>query len=500
MGWCSRFGFFFSILIASILITGCGQSSSPKGLPQIVQPRETKPPQRVLAGLLITDTQGNAVADATVMIGPEKDKPFPNNIFKTDAAGLIELPEIYVDPLPVTIDAPGFVRATYYDIQNKSQRLMIRRPPPTKLIPVTGITAGYGDLKKDGFLDIGWIITTATRGQLAQFQLTSFLSPYRDLLDNLPAGQKLKVPTNTSIAKQKESYLIFSFTLEKPLYKMYLQPGLDYRVIATHVRFPVKSTIDGFRNNKSVFEMVNDLEFKSMGYRDLTANEGTIGQDIAVNSYPLLPKYEVTAPQFRNDQVMLAVSLVPMGNQFFPADIKRVLPGEKHTLRFPENVTNMGSILAVLRALETEGETKGAKSEIFSSILTSADSASKLTFLPVMGPPKFARNRLQVKFKSLRAYSNIQSRGTHAILSKVEIIPNDLSNIEIKTPRWDVYSKGWNEKLQLPKFPEPVITLAEHQRWEVMIMGDENSTGPLEEIGPNTIETVSHVSKTAADL
>lgn len=481
--------------VAAFLLIGCHRSNSPNTPQTDTRERELPPIEEFAAPLTLTDTAGNPIANATVMIGPEENKPFEGNLLRSNANGEIIAPGSWTDEQPVTIDAAGFVRATYNEVSPGATALMLRRPPPNKPVEVSGITTGFDNLKKDGFLDVGLIMTTSTPGQLAQFNMSSFLSPERDVIDNLPAGKTVEVPSNMSIPKQKESYLFFTFTMDKPKYRMFLFPPFDYRLIAMHVRFPVKPMVE--KGKKNVFELVNQFEFKSMGYRDVSTTRNTTDQDIAVNTTIFVPTTEVKAPKYSSDKVMLAVSLVPMGKQFFPSDLKRIPSGTSMTLRYPQDLQTPGSVLAVLRSADAEGRVNSAKAEIFTSALVPADQAKNIEFLPLISSLRPSVGRL--KLRSKRNFTLIEARGTHAILSNVEIIPTSESPIEIKTPRWDVYSKRWNKDLKLPKFPTSVRMENQVQRWEVMFLGD-NRGKPATEIGPLTVETVTHVSKTAVDL
>jgi hypothetical protein len=494
------FGRGFSTLAALFLIIGCQGSQNPKLGKYIGETKNRKQPPRqqsepIPSGLTIAQLNGMPITGATVMIGTERNKPFPNNIVTSDSEGHIPVFENWTTPQPVTIEAPGFVRATYYDVSPGDRQLLLRKIPSHETVAVAGTATGFTNLEKDGFVDMALVMTTATRGQMAQFQLGSFISPELDTLD-LPMGQKAQLPSNTSIPRQKETYVL-SLTLDKPVYRMFLEPGFDYRLIAAHVRFPIKSTVDGIRSGQSFFEIINNFDFKEMGWRDVTAREGTTNQDMAITTVSLANTIAIKPPIVKPDQVVLAAALVPMGQQFFPSDIKKLEAGKTASLHYPSKEAPAGFVLGVLRSKDSK-DTQGARAEIFSSTIVGADKTDSMEFLPILNPPTFKSNKLKIKTPQILA-AGIVPRGTFAILSNVRVEKTPTRFTEVKTPQWDVYSPRWDEKIALPKFPQDLPRTTEKQRWEVMLLGD-TSGSPATDIGPLSIENVSHVTKAAVDL
>ena len=160
--------------------------------------------------LSIVNSLGDKMANAKVMVGPKKDVPFENNIFQSDANGLITFSKTIPNNTPVTVWQHGYVTATYFIENNRSSHLLSLHetdqsidPNAPDKIQVKGLANGFGDLtKKDGFIDFSLTIPTFTRQSLLHFDLSSVISPEVDTISVI--GQKVELPSNLSLPKQKE--------------------------------------------------------------------------------------------------------------------------------------------------------------------------------------------------------------------------------------------------------------------------------------------------------
>jgi hypothetical protein len=84
---------------------------------------------------------------------------------------------------------------------------------------------------------------------------------------------------------------------------------------------------------------------------------------------------------------------------------------------------------------------------------------------------------------------------TYATLNKVDKVMSGTTELEIKSPVWDVYSNGWSRSMDLP---DMTTRLTGTHRWEVLFGGSPNGT--TVELGPKIIEDLTHIAKSAVDL
>ena len=160
--------------------------------------------------LTIADESGAPVEGASVMIGESPGVPFVGNTLTTDHGGHIILPSSWLTSEAVTIDSPGFVRATYLDLTPQGSILKLRRdisasPPPASRFELDGDTSGFGQLKNDGIFDIGLVVQAVPRAQLSTLNLQTLISPEVDHFTVL--GQSVDLPSNITIPDQTESYI-----------------------------------------------------------------------------------------------------------------------------------------------------------------------------------------------------------------------------------------------------------------------------------------------------
>src|SRR5262245_39282421 len=63
--------------------------------------------------LTVVTEANQPIPGANVLIGKKIDDPFTGNNLTTDASGQVEIPVNFKAPLPVTIQAPGYITVTY---------------------------------------------------------------------------------------------------------------------------------------------------------------------------------------------------------------------------------------------------------------------------------------------------------------------------------------------------------------------------------------------------
>lgn len=474
--------------LTALALTGCFQSGrlAKDTLTATHGSRVEESAQTVL--FTITSRGGQPIAGARVLIGPKENTPFPGNLLMTDSKGQVRVPPAWVDPQPITIDAPGFVRATYFDRLPQSETLTLRSAPTTTPHQLTGETTGYGNLARDGYIDIGIVVPALTRTEANTLQMGLLISPESDEMSVV--GQTVQVPTNIAFPTQTETY-IFPLTFSKPVYRMEFDEARTWKVAAVHARFPLRDVIREMQAGKSFFDIVNYFEFREASIRDITI-KGKTKIDLPVNEIRYKPTLSITAPAYDSKYSMFSVSLANDNGLYILADVKRLDPNEKQTLCAPKSNTD-GLIVSVLRGPDETG----AASENMSAVIQPTNQSRALDFLPVASQPDLRSGTLVLN--PPRVPATLEPAVTYAVLSKVEVSEKDGAKVENKVPQWELYAEEWASSLTLPEMPGTAPKGSTASRWTVLFAGQPQGI-PKELPGPGALEKVSHVTRSAVDF
>ncbi len=492
--------FFPSTLaFASILtLSACGSGGPPEAaVPATPIEKPDGTDSKANISLRVLDTTGAPIADASVLIGPRPGTPFAGNVLRTDSAGGIEIPAAWTDAQPVTIEAPGFLRVTYMARPPTTQTLRARPLPSNLSLEVSGQTKDFGRLSRDGWVDVGLVLPAASRSGMINFQIGALISPSSDTI-RLALGKSVEIPSNIALPKQSESYVL-PITFDKPGYRVFLPtPGL-HGLVALHGRFPIKTIVDELREGRSAFDILNHLDMKSAGTRDVTARLSPVTrQDISVNRIPFSKTIQVRAPAYDPALVMVSLALFESGDMVFPSDIKKLDPGQALNLKAPAGA-RPGLILNVLRARDTSNGSTGPGIDEFTAVLQPDNLSSAADFIPLARAPALRSGSLVLDAPA--APETVAPAQTYALHSRLETRRIGQISIENKVPEWEVFADGWSAAIDLPEAPSRGIANAKY-RWEVLFLGDEIKGGRKprpQPLGPAVLETVTHVSKNAVD-
>lgn len=82
--------------------------------------------------LLVTDSAGNAISGAQILIGSTLGSPFAGNLISTSEDGVFTAPAEWTSAQSVTISAPGYVRATSWAKCPQARNSLFARSCPHK--------------------------------------------------------------------------------------------------------------------------------------------------------------------------------------------------------------------------------------------------------------------------------------------------------------------------------------------------------------------------------
>lgn len=480
-----------TVLCAFTATAACSQYTAYRSpiRPLGQKPIDTHDTHQKLSQIFITDSFGSPISGALVMIGTAQDRPFPNNTFTTDSAGSFQPPQAWNSELPITITAPGFVRTTYMNQLATQKTFAVHAKSPAIKPELNGITTGFGDLKKDGFVDVGVVIPALTRLDLASFQASTLLSPEIDTIKTV--GQTLHVPSNITLPDQSENVFPVVVRLNKPTYRMFVDRHASYKVVSAHVKFPLKKVISETQDGKDGIELMNYFTFLEAGVNNTIIASDKQSVNLPVNQLQFSSTVSAVAPTIDKAQGIIAVALVKDGDHLYPTDIKNLVSKEMRALSYPASSTGF-----ILGALHNEVLSPlGAANDFMSVELKETSHAGEFQFLPMVAAPKVALGTLTLNPPALP--TKLNSVATFASLSKIEVKKMGEKSYEVKNPEWDVYVPAWVSEIALPSM---TLELAPNQmRWEATFMAAPKGASPSE-LGPGLMNSVTHLTRSAVDL
>ncbi|MEK7354931.1 MAG: carboxypeptidase-like regulatory domain-containing protein [Bdellovibrionota bacterium] len=476
-----------AIAIAMTALVGCSQNQN-----SITNDGLSALSPSTSQSLIITDATGAPIAGARVMIGMKENVPFVGNVLTTDAQGMIALPAEWTDAQPVTIDAQGYVRATYFATMPQTANLVANRAIAPQRLELKGTAKSFSNVSKDKMMDVALLFPALPRSAVNTLSVGALISPEIDTISVM--GQKMEIPSNVAIPKQTEDYIL-PITIEKDEYRMYLPTPGNWKIAAVHARFPFKKTVDAMRGGKSFFDIINTFEFIEGSINDMAINKTTQSSDISVNSSSFSKAIPFAAPRYDAGFNMLALALSESGGLFYVTDVKNLAPQAKEMLSAPKMTAGQGLIVAALR--RQDAPTEGAGVEELSAVTLAANQSVAFDFLPVVKAPAVAGTTLN--FDVPRSVATVDAVMTYAILNKIEKVGAGQMKLEQKTARWELFAPAWAPRMDLPELPALPAKAGDKFRWEVTF-GGQFTGQPTMSAGPATLGRLSHITRSALDL
>lgn len=437
-------------------------------------------------GLTILGEGQKPLVNAKVLIGSAQDIPFSGNFLVTDSEGHLDLPAGWVEMETITIEAPGYLRTTYFAQEPGNHTYQLRKKAHTTATQyeVKGVTQGHNIKDRDGFVDLSLVIPAMTRNDFLSFNVNSVISPQTDLISVL--GQEAEVPSNVAFPKQRESYIV-PVTLDKPGYRIYFgEPGMR-RVFAARASFPFKEVVDRIRDNAPFYTLVNYFNISGGGIKDLNLVKSITQVDLSVNELDFKAKVPVMAPSLRGDETMMAVGVAHMAEYMIPTDVKIMKSGQKLALSsFDTSKASVFSVLKKTKDLENMEE----GSDRLSAVMSPAGRGVAPQFLPIMADPALDRNG-DLLVSKMSSIAGVHPVATYAVLSQIKEVQQGKHKLKVNDQYWEMYGPQWMEVVSLPRWPEGQNPSGP-QRWEVNLVG--STTVSEVDLGPAMINNVTHVT------
>lgn len=498
-----------SLMISCLLITvvGCVQNESgTQNLPPAGSyALDRRPIAEIKEMNLITvsDLNGFPLQGAKVLIGNRLGQPFINNMLQTDENGQTAPPGDWNGPANVTVSYPGYLRVTYLNMPPQSLNFKLRPLEKAGRIELSGTTSGFGNLERNNIADFGIVVPSLTKRDLFAFSLDKIISPEMDLIEI--AGMEAKIPSNLTLPRQKETYIV-PITLQKEKYRLnFTEPGLK-KIYAMHGRFPFKQVVDQIRQKVPFQTLVNYFDFQSGTLRDVDL-VGPTNLNLPVNEVYFNSFNSVRPPEgLGSATTMLAISLFQEQGYLYPTDIHKVESPQAFML----NGLGKSNRLLLSMILPTEDFNATTEhSERTSAELVPHTPNHTPTFLGLLNSPQIQADGWSIGLPTNP--SEITPLTTYAVLSKT--LQQGKHKVIVR--EWEFYTDAWTDHLQIPEWPatdSPEFWESQGQnqtqqgtegrRWEITFIGTNQKLpfSPSAKLGPDVVDITSHISFTSLDF
>jgi hypothetical protein len=447
-------------IFTSLVFIGCNQSNNnaPQNPPP---PGPNEPAGRNQLALSVVDQDGKPVSGAKVLIGAARDTPFQNNFVTTDSNGVFQAPKDWTAPLPVTIQGPLHLRATYFDQMPSGQTFKLHPAASQFSREIKGLATGLEAFIKDrdGWVDFAVVSPLVTLEDLLLFQANQLISPEKDVIH--VAGQRIELPSNLSLPRQNERYGIIPFTVEKSIFKTIVAKDKDIHILAGRGRAKVSTLV----SNGEGADILNALTFTGGGIQTIPAGTQPLNQSLAVTGIEFSGKAPVTAPTLPAGDIMASMALSTYsGTQLMVTDAKLHSSGQTWELA---TVPDKANYLVFVWS-KPEGSANKA-----SSLMVAGPGRQNFNtnFLPLVARPVLSGQNLTLS--PPQTTQNITTRATYISLSDVEPVRTANYEVARSSKKWEFYVNDWAGKLQLPVWPEQDAPLEHTSRWDVLYLGQE---------------------------
>jgi hypothetical protein len=483
--------FWTSGLIAmSLLFSACDKKEGPKNEDKFAAGIASFHRTEISganAEIRIFNKFGEPISGAQILIGDAQGTPFRGNFLSTDRNGVAVIPEEWTSAASITVDAKGYIRQTLLNQLPGNISIRLNTAYLPQYSEVSGKVTGLPVVDKDKLIDFALAMPLLTKSDLVYFDLGQVISPFSDTLS--AAGQSFNLPSNVSLPKQKENYFI-SVTLEKPVFRLKTPTIGPKKFVATRGRFVFKTVVGELRDGKAFHEVINHFSILGAGVKDGVITGPNLGLDISGSDMSFTSQVNVNAVNAKEDEVALVLATSEVDGSMVPTDVKRTTNDNAIALQVLP--TQPVQIINVIKK-ENEFMTDAPGSDrMTASILPIAATANN-RLLPLISNPTISfRENYSIKLPELPVTSGIFPIAVSAVISDLAEIREGEKVIKTPIRKWEVIGYGWNQNLNLPKWP--LADSNSRKRVEVKYIGSATSNAQ------NTLDFATHVTHASTDF
>lgn len=467
--------------------------------------KDEKPEPKNITGATLRDTttrtlrvmamDGKPVAGAQVLIGKALGTPFEKNLLTTDANGYIVTTDVWSEESPITIQAAGYLRATYFNSKSFTGTYRLRAAEPDQELELSGDTNGFKVTNSDGQADFGMVISALSIQDLFNLDINKIISPKIDTISAL--GQKVNLPSNVTLPNQKESYIL-PVTLNKPKYRIYFKTPGPKKMYIGNGQFPFKKVIDQVNAGKQFYELINDFNFLGGSLYDANVVGLTNTLNMTVGAMPFSQAITMKAPTFTDKEYVLSAAVNTIADGLmYPSDLKNLVSNQNQALKVPAAAKPM---LVTILQNKDEAQAAGGTSDRMSATIMPLVNGAAPVLLPLLDSPTVTTYK-SVKIPFLSSFpNNVTKLATYSLLSKVEMQTIDGQQVKVLKRQWEVYANDWVGAVELPEWPLEALVQESKLKWEVSLVGTTNAVGSELLLGPQTLDAATHATKSAIEF
>ena len=485
----------FLSLLSMIVLSNCSNDKSndqiniTDGVSKISS-RQSLNSQQNVPTIQVLNQFGQPIQNAKVLIGSAVGQPFQNNLFVTDKNGSILNLNDWTTNEHVTADAPGFVRQTLLTQQPGHIIIKLNPAQTSTKLTITGQVTQLPIVDRDKNIDFGLVMAAMTRTDILNFDLNSVISPINDVMK--VAGNTIPVPTNVSLPKQKESYII-GINIEKPEYRYFSQTSGTRRLFAAAGRFPFKTVVDELRTGKPFYDVINYFDLRGGGIRDVTSTSQTTTMDIPGNELEFTKSVSIASPNLNADEIFVALTASEVSGFLIPTGIRKMAANTTTTLNVLDN--KPAYTVNVIKR-QSEFMTSGVGADRLSAALLPYSLNAKPNMLPLVNNPSVTNSDgYLIQMPTLNTVGGIFPLAVSAIISDIEISGPANSQTTNFIRKWEILGQKWPTQIQLPNWPLDTTT---QKRFEINYVGGLKSQ--TIDLGDELIKAATHVTHSSTDF
>lgn len=481
-----------ALMAFGIAITGCSKDKS------------DKPDSKSVARFLwseksvITDNQftiinqyGEPIKGAQILIGDAQGNPFRNNFLTTDKAGNAIIPAEWVTPASVTVDASGYIRQTLLNVNPGNLIIKLNSAYLAQRAEIRGLVTQLPVVNGDKLIDFALVMPAVTRADLLNFDIGQVISPYSDTLS--AAGETSDIPSNISLPKQKESYFI-GVTLDKPIYRLKTPTLGPKKIVTTRGRFVFKTVVSELRNGKPFHDLINHFSILGGSIREVTIANSLTNLDIPGNELEFKTTLTVNTPSTQADEIMLVLATNQIAGSMIPTDVKRATNGQ--AIKLQSLSSNDAYVVNVIKK-QSEFMSQNPGADRMSASLLPYSSGAPQKLLPLIANPSIVSSaNYIINLPQAPHTAGINPIATTASISDLIETQDGEKTIMITNRKWDVYGLGWNQQINLPKWP--LDNMAARKRVEVNYVG--STLKDKVNFDDSLIANATHITHASADF
>lgn len=437
----------------------------------------------------VTDLRGKPIAGAKILIGSDLDRPFAHNFVATDSTGQFQPPAGWTKEETVTIDAPGYVRASFLKQKPTAQTFSLRPMSDGKVSQLTGKTLGHAVKNNDDFVDFGLVIPAVERAGFLNLDISDFIGTDTDTVS--VAGKSFALPSNITLPRQEETYFI-PISLDKPDYRLNFFSSGVKTVFAARGRFSLDEMINAYQSGKPMFELANSFAMLGGVVEEITLKGTKTVSNLNTAKLTFQTNVNVIGPRMRTDEMTMAVPMTAYKNTFYPTDVKNLQEGKTQKL---STNSNSGALLTLLKK-SSEAQPKNMVDRMSLSF-QNLKSGMTPTLLPLLANPTL-KSSFEVSIPTIANLKGLHEGASYAVLSRVKSVTVGKSKIPVLSSMWEVFSPEWESQIVIPQWPGEKAPAGD-LRWQVTLTASPQSLTNVD-LGPKWLEAATHATRSSIDF